>query len=443
MPPECPKCGDSFSTSHGAKSHHKQVHGERLDTVPGAESEPVECPTCGEEFASQRAVQTHHAHSHDERLEPPIGCERLHELYISRAWPMTKIADEYDVSTTTVRKWMGRCNITIRDISTAKAEGDVSYLQDREWLQEQYCDLERSAREIADECGMSYSAVIDWLERHGIERRTLSEEMAQGDVSQLHEEDWLREQYCERERSAVDIAEECNVSPSTVCNWLERHGIERRDRHKAQAEGDIAPLRDREWLKTEYWERGKTATEIGEELGVYDSTVNRWLDRHDIEKKGQSVARAGEEIEQLEDAEWLRKQYYERELSTVEIAEKVGVTSRCVNDWMQRHGIERRGWTGEDNPMWKGGKDDYYGPSWPSARRNARDRDDYSCQRCGMTDAEHTEKYGQALHVHHIEPFRTFDDHSEANRLGNLVTLCRECHDQLEGLPIDFRLPSE
>jgi uncharacterized protein YjcR len=323
-------------------------------------------------------------------------------------------------------------------MSTAKAEGDISYLKDEDWLREQYCKQERSTPDIADECGLSPSTVIRWLERHGIEMRTLSEEMTQGDVSQVHDEDWLREQYCDQERSTVDIADELNLSHSTVRNWLDRHGIEFRDRHEAQADGDVEPLQDEDWLRREYWDKGRTATDIGEELGVYDSTVNRWLERHDIGKKAHNVARTGEEIRQLENEDWLREQYHGEVLSTVEIAEKVGVTSRCVNDWMQRHGIERRGWSGEDNPMWKGGSADYYGPSWHSARREARERDDYTCQRCGMTDAEHTAQYGQALHVHHIEPFRTFDDHTKANRLENLITLCRDCHTELEGLPIDF-----
>jgi uncharacterized protein YjcR len=361
-------------------------------------------------------------------------------LYAKEEWAMTKIADEHDVSVTTVQKWMDRCDIDTRDMSTAKAEGEISRLKDEEWLREQYCERKQSTPEIANNCGVSPSTVASWLERHGIEMRTLSEERAQGEVSQLHDEEWLREQYCDQERSAVDIADELNLSHSTVRNWLNRHGIERRDRHSAHADGDIEPLRSKDWLQREYWKKGRTATDIGEELGVHGSTVNRWFERHGIEKKGQSVARSGEAIQKLEDEEWLHKQYQKEGLSTVEIAERIGVTSRCVNDWMQRHGIERRGWSGEDNPMWKGGASDYYGPSWQSARRKVRERGEYTCQRCGMTDAEHTAKYGQALHVHHIEPFRTFDDHSKANRLENLITLCRDCHDELEGLPIDFRV---
>ncbi|WP_280985286.1 homing endonuclease associated repeat-containing protein [Halorhabdus utahensis] len=96
---------------------------------------------------------------------------------------------------------------------------------------------------------------------------------------------------------------------------------------------------------------------------------------------------------------------------------------------------------GEEHPGWKGGHKRYYGPSWSSARRKARERDGYTCQRCGMTDEEHLDEYGHKLHVHHIKPFRTFDDHEDANDLGNLITVCLDCHNRLEGLPLDFQTP--
>lgn len=107
----------------------------------------------------------------------------------------------------------------------------------------------------------------------------------------------------------------------------------------------------------------------------------------------------------------------------------------------QEAGLETRepgyAGSGEDHPSWKGGYKPYYGPSWLPARRAARERDEYKCQRCGMADQEHIERFGQELHVHHIRPLRTFEKHAGANDLDNLITLCRDCHDKLEGVPLD------
>lgn len=87
---------------------------------------------------------------------------------------------------------------------------------------------------------------------------------------------------------------------------------------------------------------------------------------------------------------------------------------------------------GEDNPRWKGGAVTYYGPSWHPSRRDARERDNFTCQRCGVTESE----LGRELDVHHIKPFRPFgvDNHTVANQLDNLISLCNICHKIVENL---------
>jgi DEAD/DEAH box helicase domain-containing protein len=74
------------------------------------------------------------------------------------------------------------------------------------------------------------------------------------------------------------------------------------------------------------------------------------------------------------------------------------------------------------------------GPNWDQQRNRARARDSHLCQHCGAP--EHPTR---AHDVHHIEPFRTFgyvrgknDQYLDANRLENLVTLCRSCHRRVE-----------
>lgn len=92
----------------------------------------------------------------------------------------------------------------------------------------------------------------------------------------------------------------------------------------------------------------------------------------------------------------------------------------CFTAWMLVNAPK-----GEDATNWRGGYDDYYGPSWRPARRAARERDKV-CQDCGRTREEN----GRELDVHHIVPRRAFtrDQHEEANDLANLVTLCPVCH---------------
>lgn len=64
------------------------------------------------------------------------------------------------------------------------------------------------------------------------------------------------------------------------------------------------------------------------------------------------------------------------------------------------------------------------GKGWTQTRRIVRERDNFTCQRCGRTEND----LGRALDVHHIKPYRMFDDYRDANKLENLIALCASCH---------------
>src|SRR4030067_1047660 len=78
------------------------------------------------------------------------------------------------------------------------------------------------------------------------------------------------------------------------------------------------------------------------------------------------------------------------------------------------------------HPGWRGGYEPYYGPNWNIQRNKARQRDNYLCQDCGVSEPV----IGQELDVHHINPFRLFGikHYQKANKINNLITLCKSCH---------------
>lgn len=100
---------------------------------------------------------------------------------------------------------------------------------------------------------------------------------------------------------------------------------------------------------------------------------------------------------------------------------------RCFSEWRSINMV------GENNPSYAGGKN-YYGPNWKRQRREARKRDNYKCQSCGITE----KKLGRELDVHHIKPFKSFccteenKKYKEANKLTNLISLCPSCHKAAE-----------
>jgi DEAD/DEAH box helicase domain-containing protein len=83
--------------------------------------------------------------------------------------------------------------------------------------------------------------------------------------------------------------------------------------------------------------------------------------------------------------------------------------------------------------QWRSDPNDY-GPNWPQQRNAARARDGFRCTVCGAA-----ERPNRQHDVHHRQPFRFFgyvpgqnEAYLHANRLENLATLCRACHQRVE-----------
>jgi len=75
--------------------------------------------------------------------------------------------------------------------------------------------------------------------------------------------------------------------------------------------------------------------------------------------------------------------------------------------------------------LWGADPNDY-GAEWNHLREKIMLRDGYTCRGCGKPFAS------SDLHIHHIQPFRTFSDPAMANQASNLVSLCAACHHKAE-----------
>lgn len=101
-------------------------------------------------------------------------------------------------------------------------------------------------------------------------------------------------------------------------------------------------------------------------------------------------------------------------------------SKKCQAKWQSESGKVSQ----ENNFNWKGGYEPYYGPNWNQQRRNARARDKYTCQRCGVTEIQ----LGRQLDVHHKKRFKVFGvkNYKKANSIDNLISLCDSCHKHVE-----------
>ena len=111
-----------------------------------------------------------------------------------------------------------------------------------------------------------------------------------------------------------------------------------------------------------------------------------------------------------------------KELKVIPSKYKKNKYCYCDVDCMAKHYSQI--YCGENSPTWNGGKSHHYTGGFYFARKLARERDNYTCQLCGITE----EEYGQQMSVHHIKNYRLFEDKKEANELCNLICLCEKCH---------------
>lgn len=80
---------------------------------------------------------------------------------------------------------------------------------------------------------------------------------------------------------------------------------------------------------------------------------------------------------------------------------------------------------GKNNPNWKGGITTerfilYSSREWIKLKKQIFKRDNYECQRCGVTGRQYNK-----LHVHHIISFENVNTRDD---IDNLILLCHKCH---------------
>jgi hypothetical protein len=118
---------------------------------------------------------------------------------------------------------------------------------------------------------------------------------------------------------------------------------------------------------------------------------------------------------------------------------KVDGTRFCSRECLGKVRIKEM--RGENNPNYNPDSIDKTGPNWLEQRRKRIEKDNGCCVDCGMSMEESIQKYGNELDVHHIMPRYLYDepdgfDYKSANKLSNLVSMCRSCHHKWEGIPL-------
>lgn len=152
-----------------------------------------------------------------EKSEPWKDEERLRSLR-QQGMSESDVADELDCSQGTVHNWLHEFGI---DTSRVRTEQPW---HDEETLRELYIGSELTMEEVSAELDCSRQAVEEWIHRHDIATRSYNPETP----TELQNRSKLESMYLTDGMSTYAIAEQLGCAASTVHNWLNRHGIETR-----------------------------------------------------------------------------------------------------------------------------------------------------------------------------------------------------------------------
>jgi hypothetical protein len=175
--------------------------------------------------------------------------------------------------------------------------------------------------------------------------------------------DWLYDQYWNKKKSAFEIGNICNRHEDTIRYWMRKHHIPRRNSREYTFVDKLYTNKD--WLYHHYVELEMSGFDIADICGVCFQTIYAWLMRHGIK------CRIPTNDQLYKDKDFLYEHYVVKEMSVPDIGKKVGVTGRSILNWLIKHNIpiERRctegtrrkiskSKMGEKNPSWKGGPEE-------------------------------------------------------------------------------------
>jgi len=96
--------------------------------------------------------------------------------------------------------------------------------------------------------------------------------------------EWLREQYWEKGKSTRQIAGFLHVDKSTVGDWMRKCGIALRSvgKYSSAAQEDGNRHQSKDWLHDQYVTRQVSSVAIAEMCKVWPSTIRAWLRKFDI-----------------------------------------------------------------------------------------------------------------------------------------------------------------
>lgn len=244
----------------------------------------------------------------------------LAKLYVDDAASLADLARQFAVTTDAVKTWLSEDGIVLRPRGYGPAHDRRHPRPSEEELRTWWVDERRSAKDIAERCGVTGSAVYRWLRAYGISRprKPFAPRPDDQTLAQLRDIDRL---------SVREVAERYNVSTVSARVWFDEAGI---------AIGFI-PRPSGSTLRAMYLDERLTIAEMAKRLRVRVTRVQRWLRDEHIPTR-----RSGTSSSERPSPMQLRVWYVREHRSTAQIATRCGVTVGTIQRWLGDAGVTLR-----------------------------------------------------------------------------------------------------
>lgn len=182
------------------------------------------------------------------------------------------------------------------------------------------------------------------------------------------DEQWLWEQYWEKELSLSETARLASCEIRTISRWFKKYNIPRRTLSQMAALRDEKRYQDRiyrnkEWLYKQYWKENLGIAQIAKKANAGQGTIVRWMDIYKIPRRHERLDEKWR-IKQLEkkrklrrnsahymernrtkkwmDSNWLYEQYWQKGLSLSQVGSLCNVDAMTIRNWMIKFNMPRR-----------------------------------------------------------------------------------------------------
>lgn len=237
---------------------------------------------------------------------------------------------------------------------------DEAY-KDKELMERLYFEEELNQREIADKICSPPTTVNRWMRKHGITLTVAPEDYDIPDEEPWKDEELLRKMYLGDLLSTNDIATLFDCSSATVNKWLNRFGIEKRNRsqalnavHSGTKEAAAYSMDSDSYMR---WTPGDDYMSVHRLMAIAEWGVDAVEGMHVHHKNGLRWDNRIENLELLTNSEHQQKHLKVSGLDRIRVAEMYehgDISSRDLGDMFDIAGgtvlaIHKEGYDGEKN----------------------------------------------------------------------------------------------